>query len=141
MGIGNSKVVIGPISREPLSILMTTSSEINDRHIDLLDRLAVIGKRVAPETFFRLHQSQNETYTVSKKDIYICLDSVGSDYNTLYYVFLHELTHCVATSSKHHDPIFSRTFQQLRMTAIHLGILDERKHVQNEIFCGTTVSY
>lgn len=128
-----TKFVQGPISKKKMEIIASGTSVDQEFRVNAMDKLAQIGITVSPGTDFELHQVSNDTFTLGKKDIYICLDSVGEDFNTLVYVFLHELSHVVCKTCMQHDANFVSVFKQLRDTAQRNGMY---RPTTVRAFCG-----
>ena len=68
----------------------------------------------------------NKSYTINKKKIHLCLlDANGEVYdnNTLIYVLLHEIAHCV-NDTIGHDESFQETFDEILLIAKNKNIYD-----------------
>ncbi len=92
---------------------------INERVL-ILDELYKIAKILEPGIEFTLQQG-NKAYTLDKKDIYLCLDNIklrDDSFNTLVYVFLHELSHVIGDQCRQHDQCFRDIFRNVLERAI-----------------------
>lgn len=68
----------------------------------------------------------DKSYTINKKDVYICMrDEHGAYYdrNFLTYVMLHEISHALCDEIGH-TPKFLAIFQQVQDRAAALGVFD-----------------
>jgi hypothetical protein len=127
-----TKLQIGPRSA-------IGTSEDQQKRVLLLDYLAVIGKTLEPTIPFELHEMRKDTFTLNKKDIYICLENAQDDLNTFVFVFLHELSHVICKTSQQHDALFRATFSNLKNKAIEMGLYKVTYKTSSRIFCGKQV--
>jgi hypothetical protein len=77
----------------------------------------------------------DHSYTLNKHKVYLCLkDDAGNYYddNTLVFVMLHELTHCILTDVLDHPPEFREAFHDLLQRAIQMGIYDPSKPIPHD---------
>ncbi len=88
-------------------------------------------------------ESQKNTFTVNKSDIYLCLEF--DDYNTLMYVLIHEMAH-MANYDDNDNPIeghgdeFIATFKFLLTEAIACGIYSYVNYNQSpKRYCGMLI--
>lgn len=68
----------------------------------------------------------NKSYAINKKKIYMCLYDENHELyapNTLIFVALHEIAHCI-NQTVGHDDGFHEVFQELLDTASELGIFN-----------------
>jgi hypothetical protein len=133
------KRMIGPRSGKTFEIYAIGTSDSQKQKVSLLDYLAIIGLALEPNTPFELHEQMNDTFTINKKDIYICLENAKDDLNTFVFVFLHELSHVVCKTSQQHDDLFKATFANLKNRAISLGYYKVTYKTSSRIFCGKQV--
>lgn len=66
-----------------------------------------------------------KSYSINKEKIYLCLKDKDKSYynmNTLIYVALHELAHCINKKDVGHTPEFHNTFNALLARATTIGI-------------------
>lgn len=92
----------------------------------------------------------DKTYTENMKKISICLrhkDGTFYDYNTLLFVFLHEIAH-VGTHHKYlergdpHTEMFWRVFKFLLVNANEIKLIKPIDYKENGIiYCGTHVKH
>lgn len=90
----------------------------------------------------------NTSYTVNKRDIYICLKHKGDyyDINTLVYVLLHELAHMCnydnnGNAIEGHGPEFQIIFKSLVQKAMSLNIYQYTNYsVTPKDYCGMTIT-
>jgi hypothetical protein len=134
-----TKLKIGPRSKKIFEIYAKGTSEEQQKRILLLDYLAVIGLTLEPTIPFELHEMSGDTFTLNKKDIYICLENAQDDLNTFVFVFLHELSHVICKSSQQHDNLFRSTFANLKNRATLLGLYKVSYKTSTRIFCGKKV--
>ena len=134
-----TKLVTGRRSGKKLEIYAIGTSDSQQQKVDLLDYLAIIGMSLEPTTQFELHQQIQDTFTINKKDIYICLENAKDDLNTFVFVFLHELAHVVCKESQQHDSLFKATFANLKNRAISMGYYKTTYRTSSRIFCGKQV--
>ena len=134
-----TKLVIGPRSRKSIEILSIGTSVNQQKKTSLLDYLAVIGMSLEPSLYFELHEITGDTFTINKKDIYICLKNADDDLNTFVFVFLHELSHVICKTSQQHDEQFRATFAHLKNRAIAAGYYKVPYQTSSRIFCGKQV--
>lgn len=145
--IGNpTKIVIAPRSRKTIEIFATGTSVQQQKKISILDYLVffiliqgTIGNALEPLLYFELHEAKNDTFTINKKDIYICLQNAEDDLNTLVFVFLHELSHVKCKNSQQHDDLFIATFANLKNKAITMNYYKKEYRTSSRIFCGKQV--
>jgi hypothetical protein len=87
----------------------------------LKEQMMLVDPRASQLTFHK----NNKSYSINKKRIYLCLeDKYGNYYskNTLIYVSLHELAHCLNRKDTGHTPTFYAIFNQLLEKATKLKI-------------------
>jgi uncharacterized membrane protein YhiD involved in acid resistance len=96
---------------------------------------------VFPESAAVKVSGSNESFTIDKKHIYLCLkDQKGQYYddNTLMHVLLHEYAHVLCskldTEGEHSDE-FKEIFADLLRRATEAGIYDPTKPIA-ENYCG-----
>lgn len=85
------------------------------------ESLIKIDPRASKFSFFK----HNKSYSINKKKIYLCMeDKYGNyySYNTLLYVALHELAHCLNTVDTGHSEAFNNMFRYLLQTATDSGL-------------------
>lgn len=69
-----------------------------------------------------------KSYTINKKQIYICLKDEKGEYynkNMLKYVILHELAHVLCDEIGHTEK-FHKIFEEILRKAIKCGVYDDR---------------
>lgn len=74
----------------------------------------------------------NESYTYQKRKIYLCVKD--TDYNTLMYVYLHELAHSITTPKEKdpHGKEWKKNFEMLLNHAVNsVNILDRTEAEAN----------
>lgn len=79
----------------------------------------------------------DHSYTLNKHKIYLCLRDENGNYyddNTLIFVMIHELTHCILVDVIDHPPEFREAFHDLLQRAIELNIYDPTNPVP-ENYC------
>lgn len=72
--------------------------------------------RIDPRAEFLTFYKKDESYSINKRKIYLCVEDEHGDYyskNTLMYVSLHELSHCLNKFDVGHTESFHRIFKQL----------------------------
>lgn len=72
----------------------------------------------------------NKSYTLNKKDIYICTNDENGDYydkNMLIHVTIHEIAHYLNKDDIGHTPKFYEIFDELLEKASKLGLYDPGK--------------
>ena len=72
----------------------------------------------------------NKSYTLNKKDIYICTTDENDDYydkNMLIHVTIHEIAHYLNKEDIGHTPKFHEIFEELLEKASQMGIYDPSK--------------
>jgi len=99
---------------------------------DDLQRIADLKhllKNIVPEQYLNLPViSSTESYTFKKKKIFLCIKDF--DYNTLIYVYLHELAHAITPpESDSHSLIWKKNFNDLLDKAISAGLYDPDKGI------------
>ncbi len=105
----------------------------------ILDKLKRDCMPVAPDTIknIRLYEG-SRAYTLNKQKIYLCLrreDGSYYSYNTLVYVFLHELSHAIYKGdSSDHNPSYQALFTQILDKAQKQGIFDPNIPVE-DMYC------
>ena len=134
-----TKLKIGPRSKKMFEIYAIGTSEDQEKRVLLLDYLAIIGLTLEPLVPFELHEIHKDTFTLNKKDIYICLENAQDDLNTFVFVFLHELSHVICKNSQQHDQLFRTTFSNLKNKAIVMGLYKVTYKTSSRIFCGKKV--
>jgi hypothetical protein len=98
----------------------------DDKVKELHDRLA----SVFPESRHIKMSGSNESFTLNKQHIYLCIkDEHGNYYddNSLMYVLLHEYAHVLCDEvdeEDNHKPKFRRIFAELIDKAARAGIYD-----------------
>lgn len=106
---------------------------------ELKKNLMLLDPRAEKIEMFR----DNETYTLDKKEIYMCLRDNQDKYyhpNTLIFAAIHELAHCITPAQNGgpkkdgHDEVFYKNFNDLLRKAIKLGLYDPSKPIKN--YCG-----
>lgn len=96
---------------------------------EYIKKLQAVVSLINPEFSKLVIQPGNESVTVDKKKIYICLkDPVTKEFypfDVLIYVMLHEIAHVesVSYSTETHNLEFERNFQKLLSAAYDMGIL------------------
>ena len=91
------------------------------------------------------YSKETTSYTVSKKDIYMCINTdpeaqdIPYELNTLMYVYLHELAH-VISSSEGHTEEWSHLFRKLLDYSEQCGIYRRVSFKQNPVsYCGLVI--
>lgn len=85
-----------------------------------------------------LTEGHDSAYTRNKKEIVLCLkkdDGTYYHYNTIIYVALHEMAHCINEDSDDHDKIWDKSFQELLNKATQIGIYNPKIPMENT-YCG-----
>lgn len=86
----------------------------------LKQKLSPIHPIVEKLSFFK----GNESYTINKEDVFLCLKDEKGDYyneNMLTYVALHEIAHAICDEVGHTQK-FHDIFEDLLDKAYHLGL-------------------
>ena len=86
----------------------------------LKQKLIAIHPKVNDLTFFE----DKESYTINKKDVYLCLRDENNEYyneNMLIYVTLHEVAHAICDEIGHTQK-FHEIFESLLDKAYNMGI-------------------
>ena len=86
----------------------------------LKQKLLPVHPKVNDLTFFE----DKESYTINKKDVYLCLRDENSEYyneNMLIYVTLHEVAHAICDEIGHTQK-FHEIFESLLDRAYNMGI-------------------
>lgn len=103
-----------------------------------INTLKTILKDIVPENYLNLPViSSNESYTFKKKKIFLCIKDF--DYNTLVYVYLHELAHAITPpESDSHSVTWKKNFDELLDRAINAGLYDPDKGIDKNYMsvCG-----
>lgn len=93
-----------------------------DPHLPKIKDLLI---QVHPEASNLEIYEGNKSYSINKQKIYLCLKDENNKYyskNTLVYVALHELAHCINKKDIGHSQSFNEIFDQLLKRATALGI-------------------
>ena len=95
---------------------------------NLAEKLRYIDPRIN-EIFPTLsfYDGKNRSYTIDKKDIYLCkVDKHGNLYNQnqLTLVMLHEITHAICKEEIDHTEKFKQVFNELLEKAEKAGLYD-----------------
>jgi hypothetical protein len=93
-------------------------------------RLQMIKKALIPLDprieYLNFYENSEESYTLGKKDIYICPFEDENTYhsdNFLVYIALHEIAHAlIPEDTRDHPPVFDRMFEDLKRKAVQIGI-------------------
>ena len=86
----------------------------------LKQKLVAVHPKVNDLTFFE----DKESYTINKKDVYLCLRDENNEYyneNMLIYVTLHEVAHAICDEIGHTQK-FHEIFESLLDKAYNMGI-------------------
>jgi hypothetical protein len=86
----------------------------------LKQKLVAVHPKVNDLTFFE----DKESYTINKKDVYLCLRDENNEYyneNMLIYVTLHEVAHAICDEIGHTQK-FHEIFESLLDRAYNMGI-------------------
>jgi hypothetical protein len=86
----------------------------------LKQKLSSVHPKVNDLTFFE----DKESYTINKKDVYLCLRDENNEYyneNMLIYVTLHEVAHAICDEIGHTQK-FHEIFESLLDRAYNMGI-------------------
>ena len=86
----------------------------------LKQKLVSVHPKVNDLTFFE----DKESYTINKKDVYLCLRDENNEYyneNMLIYVTLHEVAHAICDEIGHTQK-FHEIFESLLDRAYNMGI-------------------
>lgn len=120
--------------------LISSYASYKDQKLE--DLKARIGS-VIPEISMIPIYGSNQSFTINKKTIYICLkDDAGQYYpdNMLTYVILHELAHvmcpeAIPQDQDQHTPMYMKVFNGLLHRAEREGIYDSSIPVIED-YCG-----
>lgn len=91
-----------------------------------LDNIVENLKKVFPIVENLNFYEGDKSYTINKKNVYICMKDENSRYynrNFLIFVILHEISHALCDEIGHTDK-FSRIFQQVLQKAAVNGLYD-----------------
>lgn len=102
----------------------------------ILDRLKRDAMPIAPDVIKKIKLYEgSRAYTLNKERIYLCLrkqDGTYYSYNTLMYVFLHELSHAIYKGdSSDHNESYQQLFDQILDKAQKLGIFNPNETVED----------
>ena len=100
----------------------TRESYKDDMLNHLVERLRTVTPVVEGLNFYEGEKS----YTINKKDVYICMRDEHGEYydpNFLTFVILHEISHALCDEIGH-TPKFMDIFEQVLQRAAQLGIYD-----------------
>jgi hypothetical protein len=106
-------------------------------NMNVIDHLKNVLKSIAPDAPNYTIYPGNESVTVNKEHIYICLrdPTNGSIYSfdILLYVTLHELAHVFSKtySTKSHNSEFKTNFEKLLKRAYEKNLLPENISIPN----------
>ena len=110
---------------------------------DVLGQLDDIGAKLLPPGSRRpvlLESDDDKTYTYLKHFTYICLQNKPA-FNTLTYVYIHELAHFVNTFSIGHGLSFRKTFSQLKRRAVALDLYEDTNYAASpQTYCGLVIN-
>lgn len=110
----------------------------NPDDLQKIDNLKMMLKDIVPEKYLNIPVvSSNESYTFKKKKIFLCLKDF--DYNTIVYVYLHELAHAkTEPESDPHSSKWKKNFDEMLNKAIDAGIYDPIKGIDKNYMkaCG-----
>ena len=107
-----------------------------------IKRISAMFEKISPGTGKIPIKEGNESYTMNKSNITLCIRDPKTNklypWNTLVYVSLHELGHCITRTKEKdpHGPIFRRNFKRLLDRAQQLGYYDSRIPIP-ETYCKT----
>lgn len=106
-----------------------------------VDELYARLSDVFPEMSRVTLSGSNKSFTINKRDIYLCIkDDAGEYYpdNMLVYVLLHELAHTLCDKvddTDEHSEDFKQIFSTLLARAEHRGLYDPKIQVLDD-YCG-----
>lgn len=110
---------------------------------DVLGQLDDIGARLLGPGARRpvlMESSDDKSYTYLKHYIYLCLENKPA-FNTLTYVYIHELAHFVNKFSVGHGLSFRKTFFQLLQRAVALGLYEDTDYAATpQTYCGLVIN-
>lgn len=109
-----------------------------DEDTDKIKYMKTLLKGIVPDCYLDLPVvSSSESYTFKKKKIFLCIKHF--DYNTLLYVYLHELAHAMTPpESDPHSSTWRKNFDELLAIASKAGIYDSKVGIDNKYmeYCG-----
>ena len=123
-----SLIILGIIILVTLIIIRKRGESYNQEDLELIknikDKLHTINPKYCDLNIY----PGNESVTMNKKYIYLCLKDVNNQYyslDILLYVTLHEIAHTMSNSySTHsHNKEFYENFEYILNEAINKGIL------------------
>jgi hypothetical protein len=130
----NEKPVIWPLILITIVVLGCTIwwchrciHERNLQNDPMLWKLKEILEPLHPEIKNLKLYKGDQSYTINKKKIFLCLKDKNGDYyntNMLIYVLLHEFSHYLNTEDVGHTPTFHKIFENLLEKANDMGIYD-----------------
>jgi hypothetical protein len=105
------------------------------RHDGLLEKINNIDllgckfkdSKNKPKALVSLYKDDDKSFTINKKEIYLCLKDENQEYYPdlqLIYVLLHELSHVLCDEVGHTDKFF-KIFNQLIDKADEIGVYDK----------------
>lgn len=129
-------VVAVPLIYACVVVLVSVVLYLNRRNTHDVEALSVLNE-LASHITRTLHSvkvafhvsSSRESYTLNKRDVYIKMrDSNGRIYDadTLKYVILHEIAHCLCPENGH-TQLYKQIFDELLLKAHKFQVLDMRK--------------
>lgn len=112
--------------------------KFSDPKVDeLYERLSDVFPEMSRVTL----SGSNKSFTINKRDIYLCIKNDTGDYypdNMLVYVLLHELAHTLCDKiddTDDHSEEFKQIFSSLLTRAEHRGLYDSKIQVLDD-YCG-----
>lgn len=119
-------IVLAVVIIVVLGITYYTYTKENFVRNDELDNIVESLKQVFPVVENLNFYEGEKSYTINKKNVYICMKDENSRYynrNFLIFVILHEISHALCDEIGHTDK-FSRIFQQVLEKAAAHGLYD-----------------
>lgn len=108
-------------------VLVLSMSKTRESYTDdLLNHLVARLRPVTPVVEGLNFYEGEKSYTINKKDVYICMKDENGQYydpNFLTFVILHEISHALCDEIGH-TPKFMDIFEQVLQRAAQLGIYD-----------------
>jgi hypothetical protein len=100
---------------------------------DIKKVLLMIDPRASQLSFYK----NDKSFSINKRKIYLCVEDENGNYyskNTLIYVGLHELAHCLNTFDVGHTPMFHKIFEELLHKARVMGYYNQNLKIP-ENYC------
>lgn len=114
-----------------LIFLYVITNRIHEKYLEqdpVLMELKEELSKCFPEIDNAILLKGKKSYTINKKQIYICLKDEKGEYynkNMLKYVILHELAHVLCDEIGHTEK-FHKIFEEILKKAIKCGVYDDR---------------